>query len=92
MSLVDKLEIKQNSQRTALVLTYQVGDIAKCLIYQESFGKRDGYHGELGVAIADSITMLRLLCEQENLVFEGCLQEGEERFLERQLEIQRKTR
>ena len=88
MTLQQYLSIEQSSQRTLLVLFYEVGDIAKCLIYQESFpGLCKSYREEMKLTVADAITMLRLFCEQEKLSFDELALIGIERFKKRQEEI-----
>lgn len=88
MSLKEHLAIEQSSQRTCLVLSYEVGDIAKCLIYQESFPSlASSYREEMKLTVADAITMLRLFCEQEHISFDESALIEVERFKERQKEI-----
>lgn len=93
MSLKEYLAIEQSSQRTCLVLSYEVGDIAKCLIYQESYPSlASSYREEIQLTIADAVTVLRLLCEQENVSFDEAALIGVERFRERQKEIAKEQR
>jgi hypothetical protein len=90
MSLQNYLAIAQNSQRTITVLTYQLGDMAKCSIYRESFPSSHwAYTSELRLAMADAITMIRLLCEQEGFDFLELQSDGTERFIERQAEVRK---
>ena len=79
--------VNQPPELTARILTYEIGDIHKLMVYQERFGK-SGYIGETKIALADARTMLNLLSEQ--LGFED-LEElddiGFERFVDRVCEV-----
>ena len=57
------LTLPQSPEFTARILSYEVGDIHKLMIYAERFGS-SGYIGDLKVACADTITMISLLSEQ----------------------------
>jgi len=79
--------VKQTAEFTARVLTYEIGDIHKLMIYQERFGKT-GYIGELKIALADARTMLNLLSEQLGYNDLEELDEiGHERFVNRICEV-----
>lgn len=71
-------EVEQTPEFTARVLSYEIGDIHKLLIYKERFGST-GYLGDLKMACADTLTMISLLSEQ----FEYDLGELKEIGLER---------
>jgi len=79
----EHLTVTQTAEFTARVLTYEIGDIHKLMIYKERFGPR-GYLGELKIALADARTMLNLLSEQLGYTdLQELDQIGLERFIER---------
>ena len=80
------LKVPQAPEYTARILTYEIGDINKCMIYKDRFGK--GYDNELRIAFADSLTMLYLLGEQLGLDMSSVRDDGRERFIERQKECE----
>jgi len=80
------LLVPQEPELTARVLTYEIGDIHKCMIYLERFGKT-GYHGELSRALADSHLMLGLLTEQLGFNIEELVSVGLINFKERQEQL-----
>lgn len=55
--------LNQPPEYTARILTYEIGDIHKIMIYTDRHG-RAGYVGEMKIALADSSAMLKLLTEQ----------------------------
>jgi hypothetical protein len=59
----EKVKVNQPPEYTARILSYEVGDIHKCMIYMDRHGTL-GYIGETKVALADAYAMLQLLTEQ----------------------------
>lgn len=79
--------VNQPPEYTARILTYEIGDIHKILIYQDRFGKA-GYIGELKIALSDARTMLNLLSEQLGFNdLEELDKIGFERFVDRVCEV-----
>lgn len=76
----------QSPEFTARVLSYEIGDIHKYMIYQERFGPV-GYVGNLKVSCADTFIMINLLCEQLGFDLDEIKAFGLERFKERMGEI-----
>ena len=70
--------------RTAHVMTYELGDLVKGLVYS-LYSK--GHAEEARIALADLVTMSRLLAEQKDWDWEELLADGEERFQYRMKEI-----
>lgn len=81
------LATPQTPEFTARILSYEVGDIHKCLIYQERFGP--GWEGELRLAVADALTMVSLLAEQLGYDLDALRHDGLERFQDRMLEVKK---
>ena len=81
----EHLTIPQSPEFTARVLSYEVGDITKLMVYRERFGKT-GYLGEMKIALADALTMVHLLIEQEGHDIEDLKNIGLERFIYRMKE------
>jgi len=73
--------LDQGIPMTCAVLSYEVGDYIKCAMNQHWGGVR-GYHGEAAVALADVITMCRLLAAILKIDFWSALRVGEERYME----------
>jgi len=80
------LTVPQTPEFTARVLSYEVGDIHKLMIYQERFGNC-GYLGDLKIACADTLTMISLLSEQLGYDLEELKEVGLERFRDRMKEV-----
>ncbi len=78
---------------TCNVLSYEVGELIKCLIYSRHRQENEDDRGHraytvLGrIALADALTQCRLLAEEMAWDFEELLVDGKERFLERMSEI-----
>ncbi|KKN68699.1 hypothetical protein LCGC14_0448900 [marine sediment metagenome] len=71
----------QNIPLTSAILSYEVGDFIRCSLNQHWGGVR-GYHGETKIALADTITMCRLLAAILNIDVWDALRVGEERYME----------
>lgn len=84
--ILEKYGIQQTPECTAEVLSYNVGDILKCMIKAERLGSM-GYLGELKVACADVLTMSSLLPEQLGYDLAELKSVGLERFVHRMKEI-----
>lgn len=84
--ILEKYGVQQTPERTAEVLSYNVGDILKCMIKAERLGSM-GYLGELEVACADVLTMSSLLPEQLGYGLAELKSVGLERFVHRMKEI-----
>ena len=83
-SQADLLRVKPPDQfvpTTAAILTYEVGDFVKCAMNVHWGGVRD-YHGEAKVALADVITMCRLLSALLGIDFWDALRKGEDRYMD----------
>jgi len=78
--------VDQTPEFTARVLSYEIGDIHKILIYIERFGSA-GYLGDLKIACADALTMIGLFSEQQGFDLEELRDLGLERFVDRIVEI-----
>jgi len=85
MTYVEELTVPQSPEFTFRVLVYEVGDISKCMIYADRFGKT-GYVGETKIAISDALTQLNLLTEQLGFDIEECREIGMDRFRHRMKE------
>ncbi|MBW2622638.1 MAG: hypothetical protein JRD68_07010 [Deltaproteobacteria bacterium] len=92
MALVEELTVPQSPEYALRVLLYEIGDISKCIIYKDRFGKT-GYVGETKIACADAITQLKLLIEQLGselgFTLEECERDGFERFQHRMQECKK---
>ena len=77
--ILEKHGVKQTPEFTARVLSYEIGDIHKILIYMERFGNT-GYLGELKLACADIVTQINLFSEQNSFNLEDLKIIGLERF------------
>ena len=88
--LVEHLTIPQSPEFTLRVLNYEVGDLNKILVYMDRFGNT-GYLGELRLACADALTMLKLFCEQQGFELDELEKVGLERFIHRMKEIKEKS-
>lgn len=84
--ILEKYGVQQAPERTAEVLSYNVGDILKCMIKAERLGSM-GYLGELKVACADVLTMSSLLPEQLGYDLAELKSIDLERFVHRMKEI-----
>ena len=85
MAYVEKLTVDQAPEYTLRVLVYEVGNISKCLIYQDRFGKT-GYVGETKLHCAHVLTQISLLIEQLGFDLEECREIGMDRFKHRMME------
>lgn len=81
------LTVPQTPEFTARVLSYEIGDIHKLMIYAKRFGST-GYLGDLKIACADTLTMISLLSEQLDFDLEELKETGLERFRERMKECE----
>lgn len=81
------LAVPQTPEFTARILSYEIGDIHKLMIYAERFGSV-GYIGDLKIAHADTLTMISLLGEQLGYDLEEQRKVGLERFRERMKECE----
>lgn len=72
----------------AAILAYEVGDLIKCAVNAAMGGAR-GYQGEAKIAMADTITQLRLLAARLGLDFYDCARLGEDRYVERMAALSR---
>ena len=81
----EHLSVEQTPEFTARVLSYEIGDIHKLMIYKERFGEC-GYLGDLKMACADALTMIGLLSEQLGYDTEEIRGIGLERFIHRMQE------
>lgn len=89
-NLTDLLEIEQTANETYLILLYQLGDVARHMIYEKRFADEDNpysFRGELRSSLADSLVMLQLLAEQLGFDKEELENYGYERYRERLLEL-----
>jgi hypothetical protein len=77
----------QTPEFTARILSYEIGDIHRYMIYQERFGPV-GYIGNLKASCADAMTMIGLLCEQLGFDLNEVEDFGLERFKERMREVE----
>ena len=84
--LKELLTVEQSPEFTARVLSYEVGDIHKLMIYKERLGST-GYLGDLKIACADAKTMINLLSEQLGYDTEELRDIGIERFKHRMSEL-----
>lgn len=79
--LLDGLPSDQGIPMTSAILAYEIGDLIKCAMNQHWGGVR-GYQGEATLALADVITMSRLLAALLKIDYWDCLRMGEERYIE----------
>jgi len=79
------LTVPQTPEFTARILSYEIGDIHKLMIYIERFGSA-GYVGDLKIAHADALTMISLLGEQLGYDLEEQRNVGLGRFKDRMQE------
>ena len=84
--VLEEAIVEQTPEFTARVLSYEIGDIHKLLIYRERFGST-GYLGDLQMACADAKTMVNLLSEQLGYNLEELKRLGLERFIYRMQEV-----
>jgi hypothetical protein len=81
-SFVKESANNQTLDETLRILTYEVGDMNKCLHYESHYPKeRNAYQPELKKATSQSITMLRMFCEQRGWNFDELATFGEEDYL-----------
>ena len=73
-----------------IIAQYELGDLAKSLMYRWRYGKAPGYVGEAQVALADLLTMLRVVAAHNGLDVWVALRDGETRFMERMEKISAK--
>ena len=80
-----KLLRKDPIQRSLLwrisILTYQLGDVIKAIVYRMYYGS-EGHHSELKLALADLIAQLKILMIQLGLDYSEIEQLGLERLME----------
>lgn len=86
--ILEKYKVEQTPEFTARVLSYEIGDIHKLLIYKERFGST-GYLGDLKHACADTLAMIGLLSEQLGYNLAELKEIGLERFTDRMQEVKR---
>src|SRR3990167_4950246 len=67
---------------TCAVLTYEIGDLVKCALNKHWGNSVRAYQGEASAALADVITISRLLAALLKLDYWHALREGEERYME----------
>ena len=79
--------VHQPPEYTARILSYEVGDIHKCMIYMDRHG-RTGYVGETSVALADASAMLKLLTEQLGFDLADTERLGYERYVKTQKNLE----
>lgn len=79
--LLDGKPSDQGIPTTSAILTYEIGDLVKCAMNQHWGGVR-GYHGEAKLALADVITMSRLLAALLKIDYWDCLRMGEDRYID----------
>ena len=84
----EELTVSQSPEFTFRVLAYEVGNISKCMIYQERFGKT-GYVGETKLACAHALTQIGLLIEQLGFDIDECREIGMDRFKYRMMECKK---
>ncbi len=82
--------IRPSFQRTLTVMQYELGDLAKCVIY----GRLDSttapdlaYRAEARVALADALVQLAILAEMLDVSTATSMSEGIERFEEHMAEV-----
>ena len=80
------LTVPQTPEFTLRVLTYEIGDLHKLLIYRERLGDA-GYIGDTELACADALTMILLFAEQQGYDLDELKELGLERFEERMREV-----
>lgn len=51
------------------ILTYQLGDVHKAVVYQHYYGST-GSHAELNIALADLIAQLHIFCLSQGLNYQ----------------------
>ena len=88
--LPDNAINKGNPLSTVNIALYELGDVAKCLIYSQ-YRDKSVYEREARIALADLITVCSLLAEQMDWDWGKIVTDGQERFLERTAEISNKT-
>ena len=86
--VLEKHKVEQPPEFTARVLTYELGDIHKLMIYIERFGG-EGYRDDLKIACADHLTMSGLLPEQLGFNLEELYEVGLDRFNYRMGEVKK---
>ena len=87
--VLEKHGITQTAEDTLKVLTYEVGNLHKIDMYIKRFGQA-GYLGERKVELADAITMICLMIEQNGFSVEELTKVGFERFDHRMSEVKAK--
>jgi len=80
-------------------LSYQIGDLAKatykleaCDHLRRNSGRWQAYRAEAMIAVADSVTQLRLLAYELGYDWDEMIALGEERFMETMAQITRGER
>jgi hypothetical protein len=82
-SFVGQSVVPTDEADTVRILTYNVGVVNHSYHYAKLFGRK-GQIAEMKLAVADSVSMLRMLCEQEGWNFDDVIVMGEEHYLEQQ--------
>ena len=71
-------------EKTVTVMAYELGDIAKSVVYGHLDYNRDAaYRAEAMMATADLITQCRVMAELLGADFNHLIRMGENRFMER---------
>ena len=65
----------------ASILTYQLGDVIKALVYRIYYGE-EGHHTELKLALSDLIAQIRILMIQLNLNYNEIEELGLKRLMD----------
>ena len=79
--LLRKDPIQRNLLWRLSILTYQLGDVIKAIVYKMYYGS-EGHHAELKLALADLIAQIRILMIQLGLNYSEIEQLGLERLME----------
>jgi hypothetical protein len=89
-SFVEESANNQTRDETLRVLTYEVGDMNKCLHYASRYpNERNGYLPELKKATTQAISMLRMFCEQSGWNFDDLASFGEDDYLDKMQDIRK---
>jgi len=86
--MLDQMGVKQTSELTLSILTYEVGKLHQIKVYVERFGQDSAlFLGDRRIEMADTIVMVKLLAEQYGYDPEELEDIGLERFQTRLSEI-----
>lgn len=81
---VEKWGKDEDSIHQLPILTYELGDLARGLIYMKRYpDKADGYRGEAKLGMADLLAQCIVLCEREGWDFDEILELGIEHCIEK---------